>query len=224
MPIHKNSIKRLLKWYKNCPSDQIFENLGIIFVHIPKTGGTSIRNTLHPYAPSRYSYPQIGKHALARDIRAATGHRLWNNSTSIAVIRNPWDWTVSSYHWWVQIASNHHKLIPQVQLIRRMGGFDAFVRSSFFDTHIHEFTQKDMTEWILCNGKVMVSRVLRFESLVDDWNCVVKDLSLPFPALPHENKSLHRDFRHYYTDTTASLVATKFSDCIARFGYSFDCR
>ena len=59
------------------------------FVHIQKTGGTSIRVALGlPKVPP-------GKHWSAARHRAALGREEWERRFTFAFVRNPWDRLVS---------------------------------------------------------------------------------------------------------------------------------
>lgn len=60
MSVFKNRVKRILRWHTNRPCDQIFEDFGLVFVHVPKTSGSTIRAFLQPFGPSRRTYPRIG--------------------------------------------------------------------------------------------------------------------------------------------------------------------
>jgi hypothetical protein len=61
----------------------------------------------------------------------------------------------------------------------------------------------------------------RFERINEDFAQVSNKLGLDL-VLPHENATAHRDYRTYYDDRTAALVAEAFAEDIDRFGYSFD--
>ncbi len=223
MDLLKNNIKRILRWPTNDHSEQILEDFGFVFVHIPKTGGTSVRTVLQEYGPSSQKYPKVGKHAKAAVHRASIGRQAWRRYQSVAVVRNPWDWMVSSYHWWIQTAERHEKLLPMARAIEQLGSFSAFVNSSYSGNYITWFEARDYSEWIIdTNGEVIVSRILRFENLHEDWMKCIAELELPFGPLPHENRSQRRAYRDYYDDETAALVAEKFADSIKRFGYTFD--
>lgn len=223
MHILKTTVKRCVRWPSNAPSDQVFENLGIVFVHIPKTGGTSIRKALSPYTPSTRRYPRLGKHAKAAVLRAATGNKLWNELTSIAVVRNPWDWTVSTYHWWVQLALTQPALASKALEIKQLDSFRSFVLSSHYKDYITHFRATDYIEWLIdSKGDLIVDHILRMECLNEDWQSLMAHFDLGSDPLPHENHSTHRDYRSYYDDDTAEVVAKKFKRSIDRFDYHFD--
>ena len=67
-----------------------FPNGKVIFVHIPRTSGTSI-------ASSITSVPLEMKHLRASQLRKAVGSD-WDRSYKFAFVRNPFDRVISIFH------------------------------------------------------------------------------------------------------------------------------
>ncbi|MEO9595579.1 sulfotransferase family 2 domain-containing protein [Rhodopirellula bahusiensis] len=216
--------KRYCYWFRNIESPQINDELQAIFIHIPKTGGTSIRKVLSAAMGQNHRrYPRFQKHAPARLLRSVVGDSRYNRYTSFCVVRNPWDLMVSSYHWWIQLAGRHKKLELWAEHFRGLGSFDAWIRDPKVLEMVNEFRAGDLSDWTDDNaGTCIVHRILRFENLGKDWVALCDEEGWALPQLPVTNASKRSDFRGYYTPETAQWVATKFQTTIDRYGYDFD--
>jgi len=194
--------------------------LRCIFVHIQKTGGSSVRQALH------MAQHDADKHRFASELRAGYGEACWRSYFKFAFVRNPWDRLVS---WWRMIERN-------AATGRPMNGFQRFVLSradSFeeFLTHCDaEYPDHDGSKWIFRNqvdyisdaDGIIVDFVGRFERLQADFAVVCSRLGVPTAAMPHLNRSGHRHYSEYYSQATSALVAARFARDIAAFGYSFE--
>jgi hypothetical protein len=205
-----------------------------IFIHIPKTAGTSISTILSEWRPGGLDrakqvlyYPKrvrpwlVGKHDKAVHIRARIGHDQYAKFFKFAVIRNPWDLMVSCYSWWTQSAVRWPVFESDTKYIAALGGFEGFIRSRYGACMINEF-RGNMLDWICDDrGNVIVDQILRFENLDDDWKRTSRTLGMPYMQLPRENQGTREDYRHYYTEETRQLIAWRFRAEIELFGYEY---
>ncbi len=179
-----------------------------IFVHINKTGGSSIERALHlPF-----------QHRTAAELRADLGPDRWERRFSFGFVRNPWDKVVSHYHFRVktnQTGLRDHPLSFEEWVLRAYGDADPRYCDDprmFMPQH----------EWLCdADGKLLVDFVGRFESLADDFETVCRRLNRD-ARLPHLKRSTHRDFRELYSPRTRDLIADRFAGDLKRFGYSFE--
>lgn len=81
----------------------------VLFIHIPKAGGTSVETWMKSVAPLRLfsiGIPRASRctpqHYRAQDIRALLGEDFFN--LSVTVVRNPYDRVASEYRMQAQIA------------------------------------------------------------------------------------------------------------------------
>lgn len=207
-----------------------------IFVHIPKTGGTSMARALE--ARAQADDILIGDTPKARRRRGrlkalnARG-RLWKHSTladidgvlspdeiaaqfTFTIVRNPWDRMVSYYHWLRDQSFDH----PAVGFAQELD-FEGFV--------LHPHTAQSLSRQPYgaymrdVSGAERADLYLRLEHLIDDMTPLIAHLGF-VPDVPHDNRSAARDsdYRHHYSDVTAAAVAGYAADDIARFGYRFD--
>ncbi|MGH7446771.1 MAG: sulfotransferase family 2 domain-containing protein [Longimicrobiales bacterium] len=183
--------------------------LDVIFVHINKTGGSSIEAALGlPF-----------QHCTAAELRTYLGQRRWQERFSFAFVRNPWDKVASHYAY--RVKTN------QTGLGDRHLEFKTWVRLAYGDREPRYHDQQKMfmpqTEWIAdASGAILVNFVGRFERLNEDFAEVCRHTGRKGLKLPHLKRSAPYDYRRTYDDESAAIVAHWFAADIQQFGYTFD--
>ncbi len=210
-----------------------------IFVHIAKTGGTSIRSALTPLLlTDPYRWLQY----LLNRLSDLTSHRIgvkfprhagivaameilpgeyFRSMFKFAFVRNPWDLQVSSYH---------HIQRERPQLLSHIHDFESFLKWKLEgDRSPHYILDaSSRPQWyslIDISGNCVMDFIGRFERLEEDFSRACKLMGLKrVPSLPHRRKGVNRerDYRIYYTDRGAELVERHFRIDIEKLGYSFD--
>jgi hypothetical protein len=182
----------------------------LTFIHIPKTGGSSIANWLRTNHWEDITRPHWSDWKFmhqSSDMIPSIGAK------TFAVIRNPWDRTVSLWAFWKDMRSN--KNTPNATI-----SFEDFVKNmNTFRFSPDAWFTLDLPQkaWIP-DG---VTYLIRFENLETDFKQIQDYLGTNAP-LPHLNKSTHEsDYHTYYTSETQALVATMFKDDIDTWGYTF---
>ncbi len=198
-----------------------------IFVHIYKNAGTSITNALRPFAANKYEIlaskalkkinitpffdPQpFHQHIKAQEIIDLIGEKNFDSYYSFAIVRNPWDWQVSLYHYMLK-DKNHH----QHELVKSFDNFEEYVR---WRCKSEVRFQKDFIYFN--DNKLLVNFVGRFENLESDFKKICQNIEID-ATLPRLNVSNEIPYQEFYNEETKALVATAFSIDIETFGYSF---
>ena len=207
-----------------------------LFVHIPKTGGTSIRAALRRY---KWRDPyRIPLFFLSR-LSSATGHRLacklprhakaiaayemlprdlYQNLFKFAFVRNPWDLQVSSFH---------HIRRERPHLLEGAQDFESFLRMKLSRgrDYVYHFdvSIEPQSDYIVdMHRNLIVDLVGRYENFTSDFEEACERIGIPCPRLPHRRQATDRsDYRQYYNDATAQLIADHFKSDIEMFGYCF---
>ena len=205
-----------------------------IFVHIPKTGGTSIETALdmfHPWreenreamfglvqSPELLAKGWISRflqHLSIEELREILPSQIAADYFSFAWVRNPWDRMVSVYF---------NKDPDMLQQARNQGialeglSFRDFLERTEGFSHVHLLEQARFV--VDSQERICVDFVGRFESLADDFRILCDRLGI-LAHLPHRNASVHGQYRQYYTEETREMVAVRYRRDIELFGYEF---
>ena len=232
----KSITKKLIK-SKNVYN--IFPESGIIYVHIPKTGGTSIRkllvnlknNDVLDSDKKKYYYSEELKrrkissiHGKARDYLEFIEQDLWSKSLKFASVRNPWDLMVSSYHWWLQNGNKFNRLKNMYLDISKMN-FEEYLKSSYGANMINECVG-NIEDWFLDKDKnLILDGLVRLEHFENDFLKLIQKSNKKiynFSDLPKENVTIRKEYQFYYNNHTSLLVEERFKFLIDYCGYKYD--
>ena len=207
-----------------------------LFVHIAKTGGTSVRSALQRY---RWRDPYYLPQWIASRLSGMTGHRLgiklprhckaitaqemlprefYHSLFKFAFVRNPWDLQVSSYH---------HIRRERPQLMQADESFEDFLRRKLdperpWQYHLDTSVESQSHYIIDLQGRQIIDFIGRYETLQEDFDHICDRIGITPITLPHRRKASDRaDYRGYYDDSTRRLVAEHFAPDIERLGYEF---
>ncbi|MCG6898045.1 MAG: sulfotransferase family protein [Thiocapsa sp.] len=208
-----------------------------LFVHIAKTGGTSVRAALEGlrwrdpwYWPmflcSRLSHlsghriaTKLPRHAKAIAAKEMLPKAYFDQLFKFAFVRNPWDLQVSSFH---------HIRRERPQYLGGHADFEGFLRWKLdperpYQYHLDTSIELQSDYLIDLRGRLIVDFIGRYERLQEDFETACEHIGIPVPALPHARRATDRrqDYRLYYTDATAELVARHFSADLELLGYRF---
>jgi len=196
----------------------ISHKLKCVFVHIAKTGGSSIEKVLKREDPDiiDMKHKIRGRHMLLTDFKEVTGEDFEKSPYSgyfkFCFVRNPWDRLLSGYLMCVQFPlTSHEKFIGSHT-------FDEYITKSLFKDTLIGIRQYD---YVYEGGKKVVDFIGRFENMDEDFRKVAEILKIP-GGLAHINATIHKHYSSYYNETTKGIVAKEFKGCIESFGYKFE--
>ncbi|MEO0469432.1 MAG: sulfotransferase family 2 domain-containing protein [Bacteroidota bacterium] len=197
-----------------------------IYIHLYKTGGTSIRRILEKHDASYnlihrakslvtknpvLTSGKVHKHADAKTIRREIGPEIYDNYFKFVFVRNPWDWQVSLYFYVLRDDTNHH-----YEIIKSFKGFDDYIR--------WRCTQEVrlQTEYILDEDDTnLVDFIGKYENFQQDFDTICDRIDIPRVQLPHLNAGKGRDYHDFYTPETRDLVYKTYQKDIDMLGYDF---
>lgn len=192
----------------------------VIFVHIPKAAGTTLKATLYGDMPSG-GHRRIAEYFAYDPDRAQAFFKF-------GFVRNPWSRLLSAHsHLTQQKATNRRDRQFASEILSRFDTFNDFVigleearyrRAVMCYDHF-----QPQTYWICRPGESRhaLDFLGRFETLANDVTALSERLSLDLDASRQVRRSNHPDYRDAYTERARHVVAELYARDIATFGYAF---
>lgn len=205
-----------------------------IFAHAPKTGGTAMALALEgramkddvligdtPKAVKRRkrleglaARGRLWKHSTLADIEGVISRDQMANMFVFTLTRNPWDRLVSYYHW-LQVQTFDH---PAVKIAQDQG-FAAFLRDPLI---LPAFTKQPIAAMTMDGAGVNhANLVARIEHVDTDLAPLWDHLGFGLTLERVNASKRDRDYRRYYSEADADLVADACAADIAQAGYAF---
>mgnify|MGYP001260312720 CR=1 FL=1 len=186
-----------------------------LYTHVPKTGGTSIKDAVEPHKESLVvtenssiikKHPSMDReHILVLNFRKSNsmrkkevlGEKVWNNLYKFAFVRNPWDRYVSNWQWLaLRLGQRNTWVMRGWRGVDGHVSFASFVKqmgACYRDPYMLQPYQHD--KWHIRNqlhhiidyeGNIMLDYVGRFENLQEEFAHICKEIDLDV-QLPHLN-------------------------------------
>ena len=194
------------------------DQLKCIFIHIPKTGGSSINTVLRghgglslfgdvPKGERRNGQPGHYHHFRWHEVKNHVDPEVWRNYFKFAVVRNPWDRVVSWFEYHKVTKSNTERKMTFDQWVRKRPGPQMY-------RHTHDKAGMLLT--------LKLDAVLRYENYAEDLSVLWERLNVRVDKMPHIKKTERRPYQEYYNDEQRQLIADHYVHDIELFGYTFD--
>lgn len=143
--------------------------------------------------------------------------RQWQGFRKLAIVRNPWDKTVSDYFWRIQGLQAPPSFAAYVEALVAGESLGGVVPLGFHDN------------WPMytINDQVVADTVVRFEQLQQGLSVFFAAAEIPWDGwLPrskggHRPQNATRDYRSYYTSSLRRMVGCLYAAEIEHFGYRF---
>ena len=174
-----------------------------IFIHIPRTGGTSIEYVLN----NNKSIPIPTSELHWKYIDYINNFNNIEKYYIFSVIRNPWDRLLSIYN----EPNNPFKIEDKT--------FNDWI-SNFLDIGPRNILVNQY-EYLIYMENSYINYICKFEKLEEDFNKVCDILKIKNKKLPHINKTNHIHYTDAYTDKTINIVKNLYFKDIEYFEYKF---
>ena len=200
----------------------IINNYKCVFVHVPRTGGTSIEKFFIDNVDEKLKsqvrwVEEWENHEQHLSIQEMLKYNLIDENimksyTFFGFVRNPWDLMLSEYkrHQTDKWSSFEKYILAMPTLIGSRYTDKRFIyiqpQHKYFDTSE------------ICENLV----VKKFESLCDSFDDIKELIGLPEKNLPHENPSTKsKPYQEFYTPEMKSIVRDIYAEDIERYNYEF---
>ena len=177
-----------------------------IFVHVPRTSGTSIESEFGINMDLKKSGKNISdKHLRASDIFNSIDESTWKSYFKFTLVRNPWDRVVSIFQQ------------PGFRDINALSGKTMGYFLKYYQPKPHEAGIQCM-DYI---DRDDLDFIGRFENRQQDVSFIFENIGYCNIQNIHDRKTNHKHYTEYYDEQTREIVAERYAKDIERFGYEF---
>jgi len=177
-----------------------------IFIRIPKTASTTTCKLLEQKYNGRISHWSI------KTVVDYSSESFLDNKFKFCFVRSPFSRLVSMY----AFSQKRAKGLESIWNLSFKEWADInFQVSSWSNTDI-----LSQSAWITLDGKVNMDFIGRLETFDKDCKMVCKRLNISYKSFSL-NRSNHKNYKDYYTDSIKKKVYTLFEEDLERFKYKF---
>jgi hypothetical protein len=187
-------------WIESVPSFKpmtiINKTHRFIFIHIPKTGGTSVKEQLRQYRTASDLYinhpadtqgfasaraVKIRKHSSAIEVRTALGAAEFSRFFKFCAVRNPFSRTISLF----RFLKFNFRAWPRSDVMEKMDSLEEFVASPIFRSRGPGGIISPQVHWLVDeSGANCMDFIVRTETIEHDFRQIKARLGLPEAAAP----------------------------------------
>ena len=224
------------------------ESKNMIFVHLPKTGGSFIQKHLLPYSADEMSFPlehndghdrfhvkgryTAGKHAPLSLYCELMPKQVFEDAVCVTCVRHPVERMVSQYfspHAWLTLPF-HKRVIRKLSIYSgnpiKYGPSDFILKKPYFDYvrfRAIVSSKPSMTSYFIVNGIFRKpDEIIKFENLKEDFSTFCGKYEFPLPDFNKVvNKSSYSESIQKFVEDpeVISLVKEFHMDDFDYFGY-----
>lgn len=195
------------------PNPQIYPHLKTIFVHVPKTAGTSIETRLR-----ENNSVVVGGHTTAEGFRKKYPD-VFNDYYKFAVVRHPAERFASAFYYLLKHPI--HEALNN-EIVHQFATLDKFARHveanpGIIRRIVHLLPQHEF----ICDAqdRILVDNLCRFENLPEDWLRTCHAIGLPPVPLEKLNSSFRDETRKYDKHGIGELAKALYRKDFDLFGF-----
>jgi len=200
----------------------ISDTYKVIFLHNPKSGGSSIEALINFGFGTNSLLSNYGnthkpalQHLIYSQLKIIIPNNKFNSYFKFTYVRNPWDRLVSTYFWSNRGFNTFEAFVNFVDELYRTYTLDTIYK---YPNYQKMFCSHLLPQYLYTGPDV---HIYRFENFNADTQDLLNRLGIKKP-IPKHNASNHQHYSKYYNDRTRDIVAKIYAEDIKRFGYTFE--
>lgn len=201
----------------------ISDKYKVVFLHNPKTGGSSIEALLEipkdsEYLLNRYygnTSKPVPQHFTYNQLRIIIPREKFNSYFKFTYVRNPWDRLLSTYAWHNRGFETFEEFVNFVDEL-----YQKYTPETIYNypNYQEKYCSHLLPQYVYTGPDV---HVYRFENFNPETQNLLYRLDIQ-KSIPKDNASNHQHYSKYYNDKTRDIVAKIYAEDIKRFGYTFE--
>lgn len=198
-----------------------------IFIHIPKTAGTSVAKSLGFQKPTA--------HITAEKIKVVLNAEKFQSYFKFCFVRNPWDRFLSLYNYARQTDSYYHSATqPNKAIYGKHTDYDLLKNASIEDCTDYLLAGQlkhdrfwnhwqNQSNWIYDKDDTcLVDYIGHFENLEQDLQFIFKKIKLPIPPIKNLNASRKKEhYQEVLSDYAKNRIAQYYQKDIQQLKYTY---
>lgn len=196
----------------------VCNNKKCIFIHIPKTAGTSIEQFLKDKGQNEIMFHGVQNNRSLHHLTALEFKRIipsvFNNYYKFSMVRNPYDRLLSEYYWTPvpNLGFKYGKtkadfLYKVINIVKNKRFFDNIYYDHFIPQYMFLYEGK----------KIIIDEVFKYESLKDATDYLKNKLNINMD-FPYFNKSVKNN-NDYWNDMQKEKIYNLYKNDFILFGY-----
>lgn len=220
---------------------EISHSKKFVFIHIPKTAGTSVAQILHPHADTlspnvirtlshalgRKGRPEttwFEQHDSAKVVHDRWGKDVFSQYYSFSFVRNPYDHAISHYNFTRKFRFGwaRRKTIENLDFQDYLEWRIAARQHQKMERRTRFVRMPDQSFYLYDDaGEICVNKVFKVEDLPDAITALCEELDIAAPtAIPHARQQKSKAQRHAYLNAhTISLIERLYERDFVHFSY-----
>ena len=204
-----------MRWIKKI--DEVIYQLidQMVYLHIPKTGGTYVHKAIKPiiYLSHSFITKSITKLIYLYFFNGFSPH-YFVRCKFFVTVRNIYSWLVSYYEHTNDKEHYDYKIYQK--------GFDYFVKSIAERTDLWPNRKFIFFQMFAEENQLIADWILHQEFLDKELSIFAEKMGLVYQKQNRERVGNHGDYRSYYSDNLIDLIRTTWGRELKLLGYDFE--